>query len=310
VNTPRGKATIQTESTVAVDAATYHHGTAAGVNLARPIGEQSRYSAGIRLRVKFFLGELLGLLFIALSTAYIFVIPARLVKRGEVRSLMFRAAKRTIDIFGALAGLLLTLPFWIIIPILMRLDSKGPVFYTQVRVGVNRRVRNRRYYQRAQTGEHRVGDRRREDHLGRPFKVIKFRTMIANAEKVSGPVWATKNDPRITRLGAILRKTRLDEVPQFLNILKGDMSLVGPRPERPVFVRDLSGKVDNYTHRLRVKPGLTGLAQIENGYDSSLTSVVDKVGFDLQYIRDWSLFADIKIILKTFLVVVTGRGAC
>jgi lipopolysaccharide/colanic/teichoic acid biosynthesis glycosyltransferase len=245
-----------------------------------------------------------------MSTAYIFVIPARLVKRGEVRALMFRVVKRTIDIIGALVGMILTLPFWIILPILMRLDSPGSVFYTQVRVGVNRRVRDRRYYHRAHSGEHRIGDRRREDHLGRPFRVIKFRTMIRNAEKVSGPVWATKNDPRITRLGAILRKTRLDEVPQFLNILKGDMSLVGPRPERPVFVRDLSGKVDNYAHRLQVKPGLTGLAQVENGYDSSLTSVVDKVRFDLQYIRDWSLFADIKIILKTFLVVVTGRGAC
>ena len=134
--------------------------------------------------------------------------------------------------------------------------------------------------------------------------------MVTDAEKRSGPVWATKDDPRITRLGSFMRKTRLDEIPQFINILKGDMSLVGPRPERPNFVKDLSTKVDDYTSRLDVKPGLTGLAQIENGYDSSIASVARKVKYDLQYIKDWTLFYDIKIILKTFVVVFTGKGAC
>ena len=145
--------------------------------------------------------------------------------------------------------------------------------------------------------------------MGRPIRVIKFRTMIADAEKKCGPVWATKNDPRITRLGNFLRKTRLDEVPQFINVLKGDMSLVGPRPERPVFVEDLCSKVENYDKRLQVKPGITGLAQVENGYDSSVTSVVRKVHYDLKYIQNWSLWSDVKILLKTVVVVVTGKGA-
>ena len=134
--------------------------------------------------------------------------------------------------------------------------------------------------------------------------------MVVDAEKNSGPVWATQNDPRITRIGRFLRKTRLDEIPQFLSVLKGDMSLVGPRPERPKFVADLSTKVDNYTRRLDVKPGITGLAQVENGYDSSLASVNRKVQYDLQYIRSWSVLSDLRILAKTVVVVITGKGAC
>jgi lipopolysaccharide/colanic/teichoic acid biosynthesis glycosyltransferase len=134
--------------------------------------------------------------------------------------------------------------------------------------------------------------------------------MVNDAEKKSGPVWASKNDPRITRLGNFLRKTRIDEIPQFFNVLKGDMSLVGPRPERPKFVKDLSTQVKDYTHRLEVKPGLTGLAQVENGYDSSIASVVKKVRYDIEYIRTWSVLADVKILLKTVVVVLTGKGAC
>ena len=134
--------------------------------------------------------------------------------------------------------------------------------------------------------------------------------MVQNAEKKSGPVWAIKNDSRITRLGTFLRKTRLDEIPQFINVLKGDMSLVGPRPERPNFVRDLSEKVQDYSGRLAVKPGLTGLAQVENGYDTSLASVVRKVNLDLEYIRHRSIWADIKILSRTVMVVLTGKGAC
>jgi lipopolysaccharide/colanic/teichoic acid biosynthesis glycosyltransferase len=158
--------------------------------------------------------------------------------------------------------------------------------------------------------DNRERDRRRVDYMGRPFEIVKFRTMVQDAESKTGPVWATKNDPRITRLGAFLRKTRLDEIPQFWSILKGDMSLVGPRPERPTFVKELSQKVRDYHRRLEVKPGLTGLAQVENGYDESLASVNRKVKFDLHYIKRWSLWYDIRILLKTVVVVVTGRGAC
>ncbi|HOZ09169.1 MAG TPA: sugar transferase, partial [candidate division Zixibacteria bacterium] len=135
------------------------------------------------------------------------------------------------------------------------------------------------------------------------------RTMVANAEQLSGPVWASKGDPRITRLGQFMRKTRLDEIPQLLNVLMGDMSLVGPRPERPTFVAELSSKIDNYCDRLQVKPGLTGLAQVECGYDTDLASVVKKVSYDLAYIENWSIWLEIKILLRTVVVVVTGRGA-
>jgi len=285
-------------------------GMAAGVRVSHDVFGADRTSRQSASRAKFFVGELVGLFFILLVIGYILVVPAALAKPGAIKGLFNRMIKRTIDIIGSMVGLILTAPAWIILPVLIKLDSPGSVFYTQVRVGVNRRRGNRRYHARKDIPECRVRERRREDLMGRPFNVIKFRTMVQGAERSSGPVWARKNDPRITRLGLFLRKTRLDEIPQFINVLKGDMSLVGPRPERPKFVADLSNKVDNYVNRLDVKPGLTGLAQIENGYDSSLASVVEKVRFDLQYIRKWSVVSDIKIILKTFVVVMTGKGAC
>ncbi len=236
--------------------------------------------------------------------------PAALTKPGWLKAFGKSVVKRTLDIIGAIAGLVVFLPVWVLVPIIIKLDSRGPVFYSQTRVGVNRRKGSRRYIHKAGSRELRTEDRRREDYMGKPFNVLKFRTMVQDAEKLSGPVWATKNDDRITRVGRILRKTRLDEVPQFINILTGDMSLVGPRPERPNFVRDLSTRVDDYAHRLTVKPGLTGLAQVENGYDSSIDSVTEKVKFDLHYIRNWSIWSDMKIIAKTVVVVITGKGAC
>lgn len=217
--------------------------------------------------------------------------------------------KRVIDIAGSLSGLLLTAPLFMLLPILIKLDSPGPIFYWQLRVGQNRRFGQRRAAESSNLGRS-PRDRRRTDLLGRPFYVIKFRTMVPEAEKKCGAVWATRNDPRVTRLGRLMRKTRMDEIPQFINILRGQMSLVGPRPERPKFVEELSSQVENYTRRLEVKPGLTGLAQVEHGYDSSIASVVKKVQYDLQYIQKWSLRQDFKIMLRTVLVVITGRGAC
>lgn len=219
-----------------------------------------------------------------------------------------RMIKRTVDIFGALVGLVLTLPFFIILPILIKLDSPGPVFYWQARVGHNRRRGERRHSRASMLGRT-TRDRRRQDIKGRPIYIFKFRTMVADAEKKCGPIWATRNDPRITRLGMFLRKTRLDEIPQFANVLLGQMSLVGPRPERPIFVKELSGQVENYEKRLDVKPGITGLAQVESGYDSSVASVARKVHYDLEYIRNWSFVQDIKILMKTVIVVITGKGA-
>jgi len=223
---------------------------------------------------------------------------------------MKRLTKRTLDIFGATVGLILAAPLMVLVALAIKLDSAGPVFYTQTRIGVNRRRRNRRYCQRVGVVDWRQRDRRREDYRGRPFKMIKFRTMIEDAERLTGPIWATRDDPRVTRVGRVLRKTRLDEVPQFWSVFRGDMSLVGPRPERPTFVRDLCHKVENYHRRLEVKPGLTGLAQVENGYDSSVSGVADKVHFDLKYIGGWSFWTDVRILLKTVVVVLTGKGAC
>ncbi|MGH8015476.1 MAG: sugar transferase, partial [Candidatus Zixiibacteriota bacterium] len=133
--------------------------------------------------------------------------------------------------------------------------------------------------------------------------------MVDRAEDKSGPVWATKNDSRITPVGSILRKLRLDEIPQFLNVLAGDMSLVGPRPERPTFVRKLSHEIDSYDDRLEAKPGITGLAQIKGSYDTSPGTVARKLRLDLEYIERWSMWLDLKILLKTVWVVLTGKGA-
>lgn len=262
-------------------------------------------------QVKYFACEYMhGLLFVACSLLFVLAFPAVLTKPARMRVMVNRGVKRTLDMVGSVVGLTLALPFFIVLPILIKLDSPGPVFYTQTRVGVNRRKHDRRYHQRTEVDtERRQRDRRRHDLKGKPFNVIKFRTMVADAEKGSGPVWASKGDPRITRLGQFMRKTRLDEIPQFINVLKGDMSLVGPRPERPKFVADLSCKINNYCDRLQVKPGLTGLAQVESGYDTDLASVVRKVNYDLQYIDNWSLWLEVKILLRTVVVVVTGRGA-
>ncbi|MCP4685541.1 MAG: sugar transferase [bacterium] len=304
------RSSIESQSTVATSSQALRYGMTESFAVNRPNRSIALTPPTASKKLKFLLGEVSGLLFIMMSTLYVFVMPASLTQAGGLKAIMNRTVKRTLDIIGAIVGLVFAAPIMLVAAIAIKLDSPGPVFYTQVRVGVNRRKRSRRYSQHVGVGERRDRERRRVDYLGMPFKMIKFRTMIQDAEKKSGPVWATQNDPRITRLGMFMRKTRIDEIPQFLSILKGDMSLVGPRPERPTFVRDLCTKVDDYHHRLDVKPGLTGLAQVENGYDSSLASVAEKVKFDLRYIRSWSLWADVRILLKTVVVVVTGKGAC
>ena len=284
-------------------------GTAEGVRQRRAVPvENETFSE----RLSFYFGEYFsGILFLGAVLSFTFLIPTSISKPGGMIAKMIdKFLKKTLDIFGALLGLILALPIFIVIPILIKLDSRGPVFYMQDRVGLNRRRSHRRSLNIVHSGEARQTERRREDHLGKPFKVIKFRTMVPDAEKNSGPVWAIQNDNRITRLGRFLRKTRIDEVPQLLNVLMGDMSLVGPRPERPFLVKDLSQKVPGYTTRLRVRPGITGLAQVRLGYDSSVDSVVEKVRNDIVYIRTWSIWTDMKILMKTVVVVITGRGAC
>ncbi len=217
--------------------------------------------------------------------------------------------KRSLDIVGASFGLVLMSPVFLLTAIAIKLDSPGPVFFNQLRVGLDRRRNGRRSAGNGTLVERRVRERRRDNTYGRPFKVYKFRSMVDNAEKKSGPIWASENDPRITRVGMFLRKTRLDEFPQLINVLKGEMSLVGPRPERPIFVAKLSNDVTDYAKRLTVKPGITGLAQVRNGYDTSVLSVRRKVVYDLHYIKNCSIWQDIKILLQTVVVVITGKGA-
>lgn len=191
-----------------------------------------------------------------------------------------RKIKRIIDIIISLLFLTFTLPLSLIIAFAIKLDSRGPVFYLQERVGKDEKV----------------------------FKIIKFRSMIKNAEEESGPTWASKNDPRVTRVGKILRRLRLDEIPQFINVLLGHMSLVGPRPERPYFVEELSKQIPLYKRRLRVKPGITGWAQVKHKYDESIEDVKKKLQYDIFYIENMSLRMDLKILLHTIAVVLLGKG--
>jgi len=209
--------------------------------------------------------------------------------------------KRMIDIAISvialgLFGLLLP---WIALGI--KIDSPGPIFFRQSRIGLDRRRFRRSDCQSD-------GERRNIVYPGRPFDIIKLRTMRTDAEK-NGPQWAIKNDTRITPFGNFLRKSRLDEFPQFLNVLQGDMSVIGPRPERLIFIRQLESDVPCYLDRLAVLPGITGLAQIVNGYDTDLESVRRKVALDRKYIRGLGWKSDLRIFLMTFRVLFSGDGA-
>lgn len=211
--------------------------------------------------------------------------------------------RRLLDIAASAAALLVLLPLMLIVALAIKLDSPGPVFYVQDRIGINRRRGERRRAARAGDG------RRVIINAGRPFRILKFRTMRQDAE-AAGPQWARDADPRITRVGRLLRKTRLDEVPQFVNVLRGSMTLIGPRPERSFFIKILDSEIPHYSKRLLVKPGITGLAQVNNGYDDSLESVRRKVAWDLRYIRAQGPRTDLDIVAKTVRTVLTGDGAC
>ncbi|MGE5410568.1 MAG: sugar transferase [Clostridiales bacterium] len=188
--------------------------------------------------------------------------------------------KRLMDIIVSLLILIVSFPVTLMVSILIKLDSKGTILYKQCRVGLN----------------------------GKEFNVYKFRSMRSDAEKLTGPVWSQKNDPRITRIGRFIRKVRIDEIPQMINVLKGEMSLVGPRPERPFFVEKLSKEIPLYKKRLKVRPGVTGWAQVKHKYDESIEDVKAKLRYDLFYIENMSLRMDFKILFRTIFVVLFGKG--
>ncbi len=187
-----------------------------------------------------------------------------------------RSVKRSMDLIVSAVGLVLLSPFMLLLAGLIRLESRGPVFYAQTRVGLD----------------------------GKPFPMLKFRSMKVDAEQDSGPVWATENDPRKTFIGSILRRTSLDELPQLINVLLGEMSLVGPRPERPVFVEQFRQILPRYMERHTEKAGMTGWAQV-NGLRGD-TSIVERTKYDLYYVENWSLLFDLKIIVRTFIKQFRG----
>jgi lipopolysaccharide/colanic/teichoic acid biosynthesis glycosyltransferase len=238
----------------------------------------------------------------------------RCERRGAVRNELelersTRLAIRIFDIAVASLALVALSPLLLVLAALIKLEGPGPVIYRQVRTGRNLRSSDRRRSQNIRMlQERRRSDRRREAAPGRPFEIFKFRSMVADAEK-NGIQMATKDDDRITRIGRIMRRARLDELPQFLNVLKGDMSIVGPRPERPEIIEYLEEQIPGYSERLGVRPGITGLAQIRNGYDTDLEHIRRKITLDRYYIQKCSLMNDLRICLRTFRVVIKGEGA-
>jgi sugar transferase (PEP-CTERM system associated) len=189
--------------------------------------------------------------------------------------------KRIVDTALSMIMLFITLPITLLIAFFIKLESRGPAIFKQERVGEN----------------------------GNIFQIYKFRTMNLNAEEKSGPTWALKNDPRITRIGQLLRKTRLDEIPQLINVLKGDMSFVGPRPERPYFVEQLTKVIPYYLLRTAIRPGITGWAQIKYKYGDSIDDAKEKLRYDLYYIKNMSVALDFSILWQTVKVVLFGEGA-
>jgi lipopolysaccharide/colanic/teichoic acid biosynthesis glycosyltransferase len=190
-----------------------------------------------------------------------------------------RSVKRVVDVVSAISALILLSPALIVSGIIIKLSSQGSVFYTHERIGLN----------------------------GKPFKIFKFRSMFSDAEK-NGPALSSKSDPRITKFGKFMRKTRIDEIPNFWNVIKGDMSLVGPRPERQFFIDQIIRKAPHYVHLQKIKPGVTSWGQVKYGYAENVNQMIERLKYDIIYLENMSLFVDIKILIYTVLIVLQGRG--
>jgi lipopolysaccharide/colanic/teichoic acid biosynthesis glycosyltransferase len=226
------------------------------------------------------------------------ITPTLALLISEAPPVQEHLGRRLLNVSVATLGIVVAAPIMLVVAIVVRLTSKGPVIYTQTRVGLDQRT----------PGVGSANHRRTKDIGGKPFRIYKFRTMHLDAESKSGAVWATPADPRLTPVGGFLRQYRLDELPQLLNVIKGDMNVVGPRPERPQLFETLKDSIEYYQLRQRAKPGITGLAQISQQYDSCLSDVQRKVQYDLEYLRRRSLAQDIKIMVKTVPVVLFRRG--
>jgi sugar transferase (PEP-CTERM system associated) len=200
--------------------------------------------------------------------------------QGFRKTALQKTFKRTGDLILSFTMLVLLMPVILLVAVVIKLDSKGSVFFSQERVGENRK----------------------------PYMVHKFRSMVSNAEAATGPVWAQDNDCRITRVGQFIRKWRIDEIPQLWNVLKGEMSFVGPRPERDHFIQKLEAAIPYYGERFSVKPGLTGWAQVSYGYGASVEDAVEKLNYDLFYIKNMSILMDIMIVARTVKTVIFGHG--
>lgn len=208
-------------------------------------------------------------------------------------------AARVVNVVIASVALGLLSPLMIVIGLVVKLTSPGPIIYRQIRIGLNRRTR---------ASPTPLYDRRSIDLGGSVFAMYKFRSMRVDAEKHTGAVWATQTDSRVTPIGRLMRKTRIDELPQLVNVLKGDMSIVGPRPERPSIFRQLSRSIDQYELRQRARPGITGWAQVNQNYDRDLADVENKVRYDLEYLQRQSVAEDLKIMLRTVPTMLLRKG--
>ncbi|GAA4780028.1 sugar transferase [Olivibacter ginsenosidimutans] len=205
--------------------------------------------------------------------------PIVLINKGEVLDFSSKIFKRSFDILFSLVALVIGAPIYLLLALLVKATSKGPVFYKQERVGLHEK----------------------------PFYIYKFRSMYTNAEN-QGPQLASDDDPRITPVGRFLRKTRLDEIPQFWNVLKGDMSIVGPRPERAHFIKQIVAKAPSYKQLLTIKPGITSIGQVNFGYAQTVDEMCERMLLDLQYLQVISFFTDLAIIFKTIQVMFLGKG--